>query len=82
MPCWVVCRALSFPFPKQKVQQVGRTWEMTLVAFSLSLRAAAALTLVYLNPEEARSRDSGPGKLSSRDADVISVPRWTCLCGV
>lgn len=51
---------------------------MMLVAYSLSFQEAAALILVYLNPEEARS--SGPGKLSSHDTDV-PIP-WPPMCHV
>lgn len=76
-PCLAVCWVVSF-FPKQKVQQVGRTWEMMLMAFSLSVQVAAALILVYLNLEEARNRDSSPGNLSSCDTDVV-IP-WPALC--
>lgn len=76
-PFWDVCRTLSF-FSKQKVQQVGRTLEVLLLAFSLSLQAATPLILVHLNPEEASSRGSSPGKLSSRDTDV-PIPR-PALC--
>lgn len=72
-----MCRAVSF-VPEQKVQQVGRRWEMLLVVFSLFLQAAVALLLVYLNLEEARRRDSGPGRLSFHDTDV-PIP-WRALC--
>lgn len=72
------CVPGSVLLPKQKVQQVSRTWEMVLVAFSMSWQVAAALILVDLSLEEARGRDSGPGKLSSCDTDVPDP--WAVLC--